>query len=71
MQINRFMDSLKLFGLGYSWGGFESLILRSYGKRTVGDPKIMRTMIRVYIGLEDPQDMINDLDQAMTKMRDV
>jgi cystathionine beta-lyase len=70
VQINRFMDSLKLFGLGYSWGGFESLILRSYGKRTVGDPKIMRTMIRVYIGLEDPQDMINDLDQAMTKMRD-
>lgn len=69
VQINRFMDSLKLFGLGYSWGGFESLILRSYGKRTVGDPKIMRTMIRVYIGLEDPQDMINDLDQAMTKMR--
>lgn len=58
-------------GLGYSWGGFESLILRSYGKRTVGDPKIMRTMIRVYIGLEDPEDMINDLDQAMTKMRDV
>ena len=71
VQINRFMDSLKLFGLGYSWGGFESLILRSYGKRTVGDPKIMRTMIRVYIGLEDPEDMINDLDQAMTKMRDV
>lgn len=70
VQINRFMDSLKLFGLGYSWGGFESLILRSYGKRTVGDPKIMRTMIRVYIGLEDPQDMINDLDQAMTKMLD-
>lgn len=70
VQINRFMDSLKLFGLGYSWGGFESLILRSYGKRTVGDPRIMRTMIRVYIGLEDPQDMINDLDQAMTKMRD-
>ena len=28
-------------------------------------------MIRVYIGLEDPEDMINDLDQAMTKMRDV
>lgn len=50
---------------------FASLILRSYGKRTVGDPKIMRTMIRVYIGLEDPEDMINDLDQAMTKMRDV
>lgn len=71
VQINRFMDSLKLFGLGYSWGGFESLILRSYGKRTVGDPKIMRTMIRVYIGLEDPEDMINDLDQAITKMRDV
>ena len=70
VQINRFMDSLKLFGLGYSWGGFESLILRSYGKRTVGDPKIMRTMIRVYIGLGGPQDMINDLDQAMTKMRD-
>ena len=47
------------------------LFRSSYGKRTVGDPKIMRTMIRVYIGLEDPEDMINDLDQAMTKMRDV
>lgn len=65
------MNALKLFGLGYSWGGFESLILRSYGKRSCGDPTIMRTMIRVYIGLEDPADMVDDLNQAITKMRDV
>ena len=31
----------------------------------------MRTMIRVYIGLEDPADMIDDLNQAITKMRDI
>lgn len=67
-QINRFMDSLKLFGLGYSWGGFESLILRSYGKRTTPSAHDMRTMIRVYIGLEDSEDMIADLKQAMEKM---
>ena len=55
VQINRFMDSLKLFGLGYSWGGFESLILRSYGKRTVGDPKIMRTKSQQNRAYDDPR----------------
>lgn len=68
-QINKFLDSLTLFGLGYSWGGFESLILRSYGKRTVRNRTDLDRMVRVYIGLEDPADLIEDLEHAFSAIQ--
>ncbi len=68
-QIDKFLDSLTLFGLGYSWGGFESLILRCYGKRTVRNRTDLDRMVRVYIGLEDPSDLIADLEHAFSAIQ--
>ena len=65
--VNAFLDELKLFGLGFSWGGFESLAVSC-------DPqlktrKIARTyagpLIRLHIGLENPEDLIADLKGAL------
>lgn len=68
-QIDRFVNALKIFGLGYSWGGFESLLIRSYGKRTVKQTPDMSRMVRVYVGLEDSDDLIADLEQAFAAMK--
>lgn len=68
-QINRFMDTLKLFKLGYSWGGAESLILRSYGKRSKHTTDFSHT-VRVYVGLEEPQDLIEDLKAGFAAMQE-
>lgn len=69
-QINRFMDALRLFKLGYSWGGAESLILRSYGKRSEVKTDFSHT-VRVYVGLEDPEDLIKDLERGFAAMKDL
>jgi cystathionine beta-lyase len=59
----RFVESLELFGIGYSWGGFESLAVPVKPKRTAstapGGP-----IVRLHIGLEDPDDLMADLDRA-------
>ena len=68
-KIDKFIDSLELFGIGASWGGFESLVLQA-------DLEDIRkfenfknsTLIRLAIGLENPDDLINDLNNAFTKL---
>ena len=64
-------DGLELYGMGYSWGGFESLALPS-------DPKPIRTatrwenrgpLIRIHAGLEDPSDLIADLEAGFERLR--
>lgn len=62
-----FVDALKLFPLGYSWGGFESLICVSNPIRTVNAWK-KGSVIRLHIGLEDTKDLIEDLAQALDKL---
>ena len=66
-----FVDSLRLFGIGYSWGGFESLALPV-------DPARYRTarpwqaegpLVRLHIGLEAAEDLIADLDQGLAHWR--
>eukprot|EP00903_Cladosiphon_okamuranus_P001535 g1533.t1 len=68
-QAYAFLDALTLFGLGYSWGGFESLAIpvRLKGMRsaTAVDPDLQS--VRLHIGLEDPEDLIKDMDQALNK----
>ena len=59
-----FVDRLRLFGIGYSWGGFESLALPVDPVRTASRPPDGR-LIRLHIGLEDPEDLIADLQQAL------
>jgi len=58
-----FVDSLELFGIGYSWGGYESLVLPVDPYRTVSKPQA-RNLVRLHIGLEDPEDLIADLSAA-------
>ncbi|QTD55354.1 cystathionine beta-lyase [Parasphingorhabdus cellanae] len=61
-----FIDALTLFGIGYSWGGFESLALPvDPGKyRTATDWMMTGALVRLHIGLEDPDDLIADLAKA-------
>jgi cystathionine beta-lyase len=62
-----FMDSLKLFGMGYSWGGFESLIVPSKIHRS-GPYEAEGPVIRIHAGLEDAGDLIADLEQGLAKL---
>jgi cystathionine beta-lyase len=64
-QTDRFIDSLKLFRIGYSWGGANSLCVpyRMQGMRQGWEAK--GQLLRFNIGLEDPADLIADIEQAM------
>ena len=68
-SINKFVNSLKLFGYGYSWGGFESLALhqefRELGNRNFLKLAKDEHLVRLHIGLEDPKDLINDLKRSL------
>ncbi len=68
-QIDALLDAVKLFGLGYSWGGYESLMIRSYGHRSEKTDAKFPKMIRLSVGLEDTNDLINDLNQAFEVAR--
>ena len=58
-----FVNTLKLFGIGFSWGGYESLVLPVDPVRTVSQPPAPN-LVRLHIGLEDPDDLIADLAAA-------
>ena len=72
-SIRKFVNSLKLFGYGYSWGGFESLALhqefRETGKRKYLKLKKDEHLVRFHIGLEDPSDLIADIKQALKHLK--
>ncbi len=58
------VDRLELFGIGYSWGGFESLAVPADPVRSVSSPP-QGPLVRLHIGLEDTEDLIADLAQAL------
>ena len=58
-----FVDRLELFGIGFSWGGYESLAMAVHPLRTVSKPPA-ENLVRLHIGLEDPDDLIADLANA-------
>ena len=68
-SVLKFVNSLKLFGYGYSWGGFESLALqqefRELGNRNYLVLAKDEHLVRLHIGLEDPRDLIEDLRKAI------
>ena len=68
-KIHAFLDALELFGLGFSYGGFESLAIHCDPqlKRTATSPRFGGPMIRLSVGLENPADLIADLDQALAQ----
>lgn len=62
---DRLIDTLQLFGIGYSWGGFESLAIAPDITRTATSPNFEGPLVRLHIGLEDPEDLIADLAAAL------
>tara|TARA_A100001011_G_scaffold390383_1_gene473731 strand:+ start:142 stop:1332 length:1191 start_codon:yes stop_codon:yes gene_type:complete len=76
-SVIKFVNSLKLFGIGYSWGGFESLVLlqnlrgnTKYTKKRLyyrfgNDEHI----VRFHIGLEDPKDLVDDLKRSLRHIK--
>jgi cystathionine beta-lyase len=58
------VDHLELFGIGYSWGGYESLAMPIDPYRTVSKPPASN-LVRLHIGLEDPDDLIADIASAL------
>ena len=78
-SIKKFVNSLKLFGIGYSWGGFESLAILQEIKSSKKDEYLKgrqfyrfkkdEHIVRLHIGLEDAKDLINDLKQGLKKIR--
>lgn len=65
------LEALTLFGLGYSWGGFESLATHETPQLAFREaaPKLEGPLLRLHIGLEDPADLIADLGQAFDALR--
>ena len=72
-SVRKFVNSLKLFGYGYSWGGFESLALHQEFRETGARKYLNLTknehLVRLHIGLEDPDDLILDLKQALKHLK--
>ncbi|MDC0151158.1 PLP-dependent aspartate aminotransferase family protein [Candidatus Pelagibacter sp.] len=72
-SVRKFVNSLKLFGYGYSWGGFESLALhqehRETGNRQYLNLAKDEHLVRLHIGLEDPNDLIADIKQALRHLK--
>jgi len=72
-SVRKFVNSLKLFGYGYSWGGFESLALhqefRETGNRKYKNLAKDEHLVRFHIGLEDPNDLIADIKQALRHLK--
>ncbi|KAF1043607.1 MAG: Cystathionine beta-lyase [Herbaspirillum frisingense] len=68
MQTDRFVDSLQLFKIGYSWGGAHSLCVpyRMRGMRKAW--MCEGQLVRFNIGLESPEDLISDIAQALGRM---
>ena len=70
-DVFAFIDGLKLFGIGASWGGYESLALPTTGfiNRTAGGATFAGPVARFHIGLEDVADLTADLDRGMAVLR--
>ena len=64
------LNGMELFGMGWSWGGFESLVIPTWAERvravtqwSPGGP-----CLRLHIGLEEPDDLIADLEQGLARL---
>ena len=72
-SVYKFVNSLELFGIGYSWGGFESLALhqelREQGNRSYLKLEKNEHLVRLHIGLEDPSDLIADIKQSLKHIK--
>jgi cystathionine beta-lyase len=63
------VDSAALFGRGYSWGGYESLMIPAFPERTVTPFAWEGRIFRISAGLEDADDLIEDLERGFAALR--
>jgi cystathionine beta-lyase len=68
-QVHAFVDALQLFKIGYSWAGVTSLAVAYNIGRIPGRPPYGHRIVRLNIGLEAPEDLIADLEQALEKLK--
>ena len=62
------LDDLDLFSMGFSWGGFESLVVPFTPHRTATNWRAAGPALRLHIGLEHPDDLIADLDAGFARL---
>ena len=64
-MLEKFYKKLRVFKIGYSWGGFESLITFPTINNRKYKENLKGTLVRVYCGLEDTEDQTNDILEAL------
>ena len=65
------LDHMELFGMGWSWGGYESLLIPTHPEtcRTATPWRVEAMTLRIHVGLEDPADLIADLEAGFARLR--
>jgi cystathionine beta-lyase len=63
------VDGLEHFGLGWSWGGFESLLIPAHITRTARTFAAEGPVLRIHAGLEDVDDLLADLEQGLARLK--
>ncbi len=63
------LNGMQLFGMGWSWGGYESLIVPAHVTRTATKFEHAGPVIRIHAGLEDPDDLLADLDAGLQRLK--
>ncbi|WP_428618662.1 PLP-dependent transferase, partial [Shewanella sp.] len=69
-SITAFVENMQHFKMGFSWGGYESLILGVFGidkLRTATQWDSSKPLIRLHVGLENPDDLIKDLEAGFER----
>ena len=66
-----FVEGLKYFRIGASWGGYESLMIPSHPTRSFTKPpwQDRGPLLRIHVGLEDSRDLIGDLNEGFSRLR--
>jgi cysteine-S-conjugate beta-lyase len=67
-RLAAFIDGLALFGIGYSWGGFKSLVTAGRCARTLPSRYAGRTLVRLSVGLEDTECLREDLERGLARL---
>ena len=68
-QLRSFIDALELFQLGYSWGGYQSLLTAARITRALPSRYAGKTVVRLNIGLEDCDDLVADLAHGLSRLQ--
>jgi cysteine-S-conjugate beta-lyase len=68
--VAAFIDGLQHFGIGYSWGGFESLVIPAHIRRSTIPFAAEGPVLRIHAGLEDAGDLIADLERGLARLKE-